>query len=91
MAQQLNKLDLSEDVVRAVREKVASGAYRSESDVVVAGLRALQDREDETERWLHETVGPTYDAHRREPEAAEPIGSVMARLRARMDRVVDEN
>ena len=50
MAQQLNKLDLSEDVVRAVREKVASGAYRSESDVVVAGLRALQDREDETDR-----------------------------------------
>ncbi len=42
--------------------KVDSGAYASGSEVIRAGLRALQERDAAFERWLREEVVPTYDA-----------------------------
>lgn len=35
---------------------VQSGAYASESDVVIAGLEALQARDQTIEEWLREEV-----------------------------------
>jgi antitoxin ParD1/3/4 len=42
--------------------KVDGGAYASGSEVVRAGLRALQERDAAVERWLSEEVAPVYDA-----------------------------
>lgn len=36
----------------AVRARVTSGAYASESEVIREGLRALAERERAVERWL---------------------------------------
>jgi len=41
--------------------QVASGAYASASEVVGAGLRALQERDAGFDRWLREDVAPTFD------------------------------
>ncbi|MGH7069311.1 MAG: type II toxin-antitoxin system ParD family antitoxin [Acetobacteraceae bacterium] len=40
--------------------QVAKGAYASASEVVRAGLRALQERDAATERWLRDEVVPAY-------------------------------
>ena len=45
-----------------IDEKVSSGAYASGSEVVRAGLRALQERDEAIEHWLREEVVPAYDA-----------------------------
>ena len=43
-----------------IDEQVASGSYASASEVVRAGLRALQERDAAVERWLLREVAPVY-------------------------------
>ena len=62
--------------------QVAKGTYASASEVVRAGLRALQERDAAVERWLREEVAPTYDAMQADPSRAVPVSRVLQNLRA---------
>jgi antitoxin ParD1/3/4 len=62
---------------------VASGAYASSSEVVRAGLRALQERDAAVERWLREQVLSVHDAMQTDPNRAIPAERVFAAVRAR--------
>lgn len=66
-----------------IEDMIASGAYASASEVVRAGLRALQERDAAVERWLREEVAPTYDAMQADPGRALSLEEVRADLRAR--------
>ena len=46
----------------AVRARVASGRYASESEVIREGLRALAEQERAVEAWLRGPVAEAYDA-----------------------------
>lgn len=62
---------------------VASGAYASGSEVVRAGLRALQERDAAVERWLREEVVAVYDVMQVDPSRAIPANEVFAAVRSR--------
>jgi putative addiction module CopG family antidote len=70
-----------------VREKVTSGEYASESEVLRDGLRALQKREAAVERWLRNEVVPAFDEYVADPSSAIPLDeafdTILAELRAR--------
>lgn len=78
-------ITLPVEMAALVKEKVASGAYASESEVIREGLRALQDRDAAIERWLREDVAPAYDRHMANPGEAKPLAEVSSRLRQHMN------
>ena len=62
---------------------VSSGAYATSSEVIRAGLRALQERDSAIERWLREEVAPTYDSMKADPSRGIPVDEVFGAIRAR--------
>ena len=83
--QQLS-VTLPKEMAQMVRNKVASGQYASESEVVRDGLRALQARERALEAWLRTEVVAAYDEARANPSALLSGAQVRARLAAHHKR-----
>ena len=76
-------ITLPHDMAKMVKDKVASGAYATESEVIREGLRALQSQHGALEEWLRTEGVARYDAYRLDPSRARPAADVFARLRAR--------
>ena len=62
---------------------VESGEYGSASEVVRAGIRALQKHDRALESWLRTEVAQTYDRVAAGEEAPTPAEDVFATLKAR--------
>jgi antitoxin ParD1/3/4 len=73
---------LRTEQTKFIDRKVASGAYASGSEVVRAGLRALQERDAAVERWLKEEVVPVYDVMKADPKRGIAAKKVFAAVRA---------
>ncbi|MFP6757297.1 MAG: type II toxin-antitoxin system ParD family antitoxin [Alphaproteobacteria bacterium] len=69
--------------VAYIDKMVASGSYASASEVVRAGLRALQERDEAVEKWLIEEVAASYDANKDDPSLGLNADSVFSEVRAR--------
>lgn len=76
-------VSLPEEHAAYIDRMVASGVYASASQVVRAGLRALQERDAAVERWLNTEVAAAYDAMKDDPSRACDIGDVFGATRAR--------
>ena len=79
--QQLS-ITLPTDMAEAIKAKVASGEYATESEVIRDGLRVLMARDRAVETWLREQVGPAYDALKADPSRAVTGKQIRARLAA---------
>ena len=73
-------ITLPNEMAGMVKSMVAAGIYATESEVFRDGLRALMARERAMEHWLHEQVGPAYDALKADPSRAISVGNVRARI-----------
>jgi Arc/MetJ-type ribon-helix-helix transcriptional regulator len=63
-----------------VRDKVATGEYATESEVIRDGLRVLLARDRAMEDWLRKQVAPAYDALKADPSRAVSVDHVRAKL-----------
>ena len=75
-------ITLPNDMADAVKAKVRSGEYASESEVIRDGLRSLMARDRAVESWLQNQVGPAYDALKANPSRAVTADQIRARLAA---------
>ena len=76
-------ITLPNEMADALRERVHSGEYASESEVIREGLRALWARDQAVEAWLRSEVAEAYDALVVEPSRAASIDELRARLAAK--------
>lgn len=83
--QQLS-ITLPVEMAEAVKTKVASGEYASESEVIRDGLRALMARDKAVERWLIEQVEPAFRELRDNPESGLTADQLLANLAARRNK-----
>jgi putative addiction module CopG family antidote len=67
-------------MAEAVRAKVASGEYATESEVIRDGLRALMGRDQAVEAWLRTEAAAAYDALKTTPGRAVSVAKVRQRL-----------
>ena len=75
-------ITLPKEMADAVKAKVRAGEYASESEVIRDGLRALMARDRAVESWLHQQVGPAFDALQADPSRAVSADDVRTRLAA---------
>lgn len=63
-------ITLPNNMAEALRQRVDSGEYASESEVIRDGLRALFARDAAVEQWLRTEVVEAYDELRANPDQA---------------------
>jgi putative addiction module CopG family antidote len=79
--QQLS-ITLPNEMAAAIKAKVESGEYATESEVVRDGLRTLLARDRAVETWLREEVVPICKAMEADPSRGLTIDQVRAYLAA---------
>jgi antitoxin ParD1/3/4 len=76
-------ITLPNQMADALRERVRSGEYASESEVIRDGLRALFARDEAVDAWLRGEVAATYDAVVADPAITIDAAELRQRLAAR--------
>jgi len=71
---------LPNEMAKEIADKVASGEYASESEVIRDGLRALKARDKALDKWLSGEAGAIYDRMKAEPGRARSGADVKASL-----------
>jgi putative addiction module CopG family antidote len=74
-------ITLPQEMARAVKARVASGAYASDSEVMREGLRALDAQEKAVERWLAGEGVARFDAYAAGREETFSADEMQSRLR----------
>ncbi|MDJ1370986.1 ribbon-helix-helix domain-containing protein [Gulosibacter molinativorax] len=77
-------ITLPNEMAEQLKQRVATGAYASESEVIREGLRALFAQEDAVERWLRTEVVQSIEEMRADPSRAissEDMRAHLAELR----------
>jgi putative addiction module CopG family antidote len=75
-------ITLPRRMAQMIKQKVKSGAYATESEVIREGLRALDAQEAAIEDWLRTEGVARYDAYHRGTSKGRPATDVFADLRA---------
>jgi len=73
-------ITLPHEMAETLRERVASGEYASESEVVRDGLRSLFARDHAVEVWLRDEAAAAYDAVKTDPSKAVTAQQIRQRL-----------
>ncbi len=77
-------ITLPHDMAQLVKDKVADGAYATESEVIRDGLRALRERDTAVEHWLRTEGVARYDAYHAGRSRGVPADQVWASLQRHM-------
>ncbi|MGE3246023.1 MAG: type II toxin-antitoxin system ParD family antitoxin [Beijerinckiaceae bacterium] len=75
------------EIADAIRQKVASGAYASEGEVVCEGIHAIETRDADVERWLREEVLAGHEEFLRDPSRGVEAQDMLDIVRKRYGKI----
>lgn len=78
-------ITLPHEMAQMVKDKVSSGEYASESEVIRDGLRVLKARDAAVDSWIREEVLSAYEAYRADPSQLLTVEQVFDDIEARYD------
>jgi antitoxin ParD1/3/4 len=84
-------ITLPDEIAEMVRQKIDSGKYANESEVILDALQAMEgDIPDgpQIEEWLRNEVVPAYDAVEADPSQVLTVDEVRASLAALHEQVL---
>lgn len=73
-------ITLPKEMAAALKERVRSGSYASESEVIRDGLRTLFARDEAVDAWLRSEVQASYEELRADPSRAIDAADIRAEL-----------
>jgi len=73
-------ITLTSDQAAYVESLVSSGKYASASEVVQAGIDALEDHSHYVKRWMQTDVAPVYDLMVADSSRGIPLDDVIEQL-----------
>ena len=76
-------ITLSDEMMAFIRDRVSSGEYESESEVIVESLEAFKHEADERHRFEQEVILPSYERYLANPASAIPAEEVQRHLEER--------
>lgn len=79
---------LPNEMAQLVKDKVASGEYASESEVIRDGLRTLAARDKAVEAWLRNEVVPAYEEYKANPGSVLTIDQIRAMIAEEYENAV---
>lgn len=78
------QITLPAELAARVRDKMDTGQYATESELIAQSLAALEDRDAEIESWLINDVKPAIDQWTADPRRAIPLSEAFANLDKRI-------
>lgn len=79
-------ITLPHEMAQMVKNKVSSGEYATESEVIRDGLRTLAARDAAVEKWLIGEVVPTLEAIKADPSRLLSAEEAWNKLSEHMDK-----
>ncbi|APH72821.1 ribbon-helix-helix domain-containing protein [Aquibium oceanicum] len=79
-------IDLPAEQTAFIERLVESGEFDSASEVIKAGIEALQLHDREIEHWLRTEVADTFDRMQADPSRGIPLEDVIARFEKRASK-----
>ncbi|WP_025373916.1 ribbon-helix-helix domain-containing protein [Advenella mimigardefordensis] len=73
------------EMVTYIKNKVISGEYASEDEVITDGIRALIAKDRAIENWLRTSVVSAYDKSKDDPSSMMTVEQIRAMLKKKTD------
>ena len=80
MSTEKRTFSLPQEHTAFIDQLVRSGSFASASEVVRAGIRALQERDIAIENWLQNDVAPVYDLMQKNPNRGISLNNAFAKI-----------
>ena len=81
------QITLPDEELAIVRQKVSTGEFASESEVISEGIALIHENDLSFEQWVRKVALPAYENFEADPSTGMSVEQVRAQLAADLDQM----